>query len=382
MRGTIARSIGAVAALVCLLIVPGQSVYACLNVADQVAINQYGAGLSILAECTISPPAIASGAGTYVTGTTTADVRLMNFDMGYSGSSSNEQMRGVAFLYVGDVVFNSISNPSATSVTVNNGELGIIQPVNTAASGPMPTQRVARFYAGVSNYGATPVNSADVSSGATQFIDFFVSINGFFTYFDLPLNTPIGLYLQWNAQLTTGGPDPTFADITAHLGGSSLFVLPPDLTVNAESIGLVDNSFVTQVPAVVDIENTFLHPHHDGSGDTAVSALLNDPIPVVVLGSSTAVGDPADLDTDNIDPASLQFGPGLGGISPSHPPEFNLDVDSDGLDDARFTFLMGDAAFDKVTCTDSSGTLTGDLTTGEAFEGSDTFTSDCNASCH
>ena len=92
------------------------------------------------------------------------------------------------------------------------------------------------------------------------------------------------------------------------------------------------------------------------------------------------VGDPVDLDTDLIDPATLKFGPGL--ASPSHPPLFNRDEDSDGIDDARFRFLMSDIAFDKVTCADTSGTLVGELTTGVTFAGSDSFISDCNAACH
>jgi hypothetical protein len=140
---------------------------------------------------------------------------------------------------------------------------------------------------------------------------------------------------------------------------------------------------VVPVPAVINIEPTILHPHHDGRlGPSGIASLPDDVIPVVVFGASTAAGDPADLNTDDIDAATLSFGPGAGAISPSHPPQFNLDEDSDGIDDARFRFLMSDAAFDSVTCTDSSGTLAGGLTTGGSFEGSDTFTSDCGAVCH
>jgi hypothetical protein len=135
-----------------------------------------------------------------------------------------------------------------------------------------------------------------------------------------------------------------------------------------------------QIAAVIDIQDTDLHPHHDGS--PAAVAGLNDVIEVVVYGASTAVGDPEDLDTDLIDTSSLQFGPGMGGISGSHAQEFNLDVNADGLDDARFRFLTGDAAFDKSGCTDTEGTLTGELTTGESFAGTDSIVTDCNAICH
>ena len=138
---------------------------------------------------------------------------------------------------------------------------------------------------------------------------------------------------------------------------------------------LFENQNAT-ITAVVDVEGGALHPHHN---DENVSPYLDDVIPVVVFGASTLVGDPEDLDTDLIDAATVKFGPGMSGISPSHPPQYDLDVDSDGIEDARFQFLMSDSGF---TCSDDSGTLVGDLTTGEAFEGSDSFDSDCNGQCH
>ncbi len=131
----------------------------------------------------------------------------------------------------------------------------------------------------------------------------------------------------------------------------------------------------SSIPAVVDIAQNTLHPHHDGSG------LLNDLVRVKVFGSMTSVGDPVDLDTADIDPATVRFGPGLAAQA-SGLTVLNGDYDSDGIQDKKFRFRMGDVAFDKVTCTDSSGTLTGKLTTGEAFEGSDSFTSNCVAGCH
>jgi hypothetical protein len=102
---------------------------------------------------------------------------------------------------------------------------------------------------------------------------------------------------------------------------------------------------------------------------------------VKVFGASTIVGDPVDLDTADIDLATVRFGPGLAAQA-SGLTVLNGDYDSDGIQDKKFRFRMGDVAFDKVTCTDSSGTLTGNLTTGEAFEGSDSFTSNCVAGCH
>ena len=135
------------------------------------------------------------------------------------------------------------------------------------------------------------------------------------------------------------------------------------------------------ITAEIDIEPNVLHPHHDGRMLT-LGSLPDDVIEVVVFGASTAAGDTDDLDTDLIDPATLRFGPGEGEVSVGLPQEFNIDVDSDGLDDARFRFQMSDAAFDSIACTDDSGTLVGDLTSGDTFTGTGSFTSDCGAQCH
>jgi alpha-tubulin suppressor-like RCC1 family protein len=131
--------------------------------------------------------------------------------------------------------------------------------------------------------------------------------------------------------------------------------------------------------AVINIYNSVLHPRHDGSGSNQ-----DDVIPVIVHGSSTPVGNLAYLDTNDIDVESLRFGPGMGSMNLSSTGQswFNFDVNGDGLDDALFHFQMSAAAFDKVTCSDNTGTLVGELSTGEAFTGIDFFFSDCNASCH
>jgi hypothetical protein len=136
------------------------------------------------------------------------------------------------------------------------------------------------------------------------------------------------------------------------------------------------------IAATVDIEPTFLHLNHDGSA-AAVNG-LNDTIPVVIFGASTLVGDPENLDMDLIDPSTVTFGP-ANASSPNlaqFAPEFGIDEDSDGLEDARFRFRMGDVGFNKNACTPDSAMLVGELTTGEVFAGSDTFTPDCNAVCH
>ena len=113
------------------------------------------------------------------------------------------------------------------------------------------------------------------------------------------------------------------------------------MTVHTNSLtGLSFDDIVVDtagvIPADIDVDTTPLpvHPDHDGSASSPNG--LNDIIKVVVLGASTGAGDPVNLDTGNINPASLRFGPAAATVDPGSTPEFNIDYDSDGIFDARF----------------------------------------------
>jgi hypothetical protein len=152
---------------------------------------------------------------------------------------------------------------------------------------------------------------------------------------------------------------------------------------NASALDNIVLSSATPVPTSVDISVTPLtpdgnvHPHHDG-GPSAVSG-LNDMIDVVVLGSSTLVGDPVDFDTSDIDPATLRFGPGEGGVAPDTSPTFGVDFDSDGINDAKFNILTGDSG---IQCSDTNAELTGETSAGQEFSGIDAISTDCDEFCH
>ena len=139
------------------------------------------------------------------------------------------------------------------------------------------------------------------------------------------------------------------------------------------------------IPASIEIQPevpfTALHPHHDGNlGPLGIGSFPDDPINVVVITQSTAVGDPVDLDATDIDPTTLAFGPGGGAINPASTPDFSQDVDSDGMNDAQFEFLTSDSG---IQCADVDASLSGELlTSGEAFLGTDAITTDCDAQCH
>ena len=136
---------------------------------------------------------------------------------------------------------------------------------------------------------------------------------------------------------------------------------------------------VTPAPVVtvnVEIANGIeLHPHHDGSA-TAING-LNDIIPVNVLGSSIAAGDPSDFDSTQVNPATVRFGPS--GAADTDGVAATGDFDSDGDNDALFEFLTGDAG---IGCTDTDALLVGETYSGELIQGVADITADCDAQCH
>lgn len=146
-------------------------------------------------------------------------------------------------------------------------------------------------------------------------------------------------------------------------------------------------SVSTTPPSVtvdIDIQSGYagnaLHPHHDGSlGPSGIASLPDDVVSVSVLGSLISAGDPIDFDTDDIDAATLAFGPGAGATDPGTPPQYNQNVDGDGIDDATFGFLMSDSG---ISCGETSATLSGETTGGQEFQGSDSIVTDCDAVCH
>ena len=162
-----------------------------------------------------------------------------------------------------------------------------------------------------------------------------------------------------------------FSNLVGGLEGSGMFYDDVSLTEAADADAFVDIYGFTGSPA-----NTVLHPTHN---DTGVSPFLDDTITVAVFGASTGVGDPINLNTDDIDDSTLTLGPGLAGVSAAG--QYNLNLDADGLDDARFEFKMSEAAF---TCSHDAGVIAGDVTTGggSTFAGVDSFVANCSPLCH
>ncbi len=164
------------------------------------------------------------------------------------------------------------------------------------------------------------------------------------------------------------------ANLTGNYEGSGVFY-------DNMNFARVDDNILIRTVGFGDV----IHPNHDGrdpNPSTPGGMNPDDVIAVVLYGESTSAGDPENLITDNVDIETLRIGQDegrAGGIDPALAQSFNLDVDADGIEDARFRFRTSDSEFQ---CSDSSGTLTGELTTGETFAGTDGFTAQCNVGCH
>ena len=62
-------------------------------------------------------------------------------------------------------------------------------------------------------------------------------------------------------------------------------------------------------------------------------------------------------------------------------PVFNVDLDTDGLDDAHFNFKQGDTG---ITCPSGNETvqITGETVANVPFEGEQSIVKNCEAQCH
>jgi hypothetical protein len=140
--------------------------------------------------------------------------------------------------------------------------------------------------------------------------------------------------------------------------------------------------FPPPIAADVHVINDPLHVHHQGQG-----GLPDDTVSVAVVGTSTLLGDPEDLDVTLIDPASLRFGPSEAVIDPASTPDLNYNHDGDGTPDAKFEFLMSETGFTFTPragdpCSASPATLVGE-SDGLQFTGTDASVSTkCDAQCH
>jgi hypothetical protein len=157
---------------------------------------------------------------------------------------------------------------------------------------------------------------------------------------------------------------------------------------------------VDTIPVVVDVitgggqyghghVHQPIHLNHDGGPDAITG--LDDRVRLMVFGAATGVGDPVSLDTDDIVASSVRIGR-LAGPHIDGEQLFGLDHDADGLDDAEFAVLTGDA-FGRAALAEGSCqgawskpnevAFRAELATGQIIAGQDwVIPRSCNAQCH
>ena len=296
-----------------------------------------------------------------------------------SGPGTLDNISGFVDLDGQSVVFGQGGGPCSLGIYTNaRGPLELVADTSTATPGDIGTLMVGDVFG----------NGASLDNGRIVFCA------------RDSVSDVAALFMWENGSLSRlfGEGDVIDGKIISSLGGFSncaqgfgTNALDGDELVFYGSVGSVEGIYLadldapaTPVPAAIEVQPeapfTALHPQHDGNlGPQGIAAFPDDPIGVVVFTQSTAAGDPVDLDATDIDPNTLAFGPGGGAINPASTPDFSQDIDNDGLNDARFSFLMSDAA---IACSDTEAQLTGALSTGDGFAGVDAVTSDCNAQCH
>lgn len=213
-------------------------------------------------------------------------------------------------------------------------------------------------------------------------------------YAGAPDNTPVNLLDQLGAFLVGGQggctsaatiTDPThpaMAGLTnaglSNWGCSPhefLLGFPGGLNVLATAIRPTDGGsypFIIASPAVlivvIDIK--------PGSDPNGINPGAKGVIPVAILTTSTADGDPLDFDAWDVDPASLAFGAGGAGIV--HGQGHAEDVDGDGDIDMVVHFKTKETG---ILCGDTQATLTGQTFGGQQIMGTDSVkTAGCEAS--
>ena len=105
-----------------------------------------------------------------------------------------------------------------------------------------------------------------------------------------------------------------------------------------------------------------------GSFPNSINPGSQGVIPVAILTTSTAQGDPLDFDATTVDPLSVTFGPD--GATEAHGRGHIEDVDGDGDLDLVLHFNTQETG---IQCGDTSASLTGTTFSGFAISGSDSI---------
>ena len=168
--------------------------------------------------------------------------------------------------------------------------------------------------------------------------------------------------------------DTTFATPT-DLGGSPWLGEYLDLEVDTVNAYLAFTSGVNDARGDIffDVEanSSLLTVAIDikpGSFPNAVNPRARGVVPVAILTTSTAAGEPVDFDATTVDASTVQFGPGA--ATKAHRRGHVTDADGDGDLDLVLHFRVRQTG---IACGDTTAGLTGQTTGGQLFAGSDSL---------
>lgn len=173
---------------------------------------------------------------------------------------------------------------------------------------------------------------------------------------------------QW-VQLTPGGtaPLPRSSHVAGYNAANDRLViamgrndaLPPPLVLN--DVWVLDN-----VSGVIEVEIDI----KPGSDPNGINPGAKGKIPVAILTTSTADGDPIDFDAWDVDASTVAFGATGTEASIVHAQGHAEDVDGDGDLDMVVHFRTRDTG---IACGDTEAFLTGETFGGQQFAGSDSI---------
>lgn len=147
------------------------------------------------------------------------------------------------------------------------------------------------------------------------------------------------------------------SDSPGGFGGMDLYETP----VNHSLLpGAPTDDSKTKIEVSIDIK--------PGSFPNSINLKSKEVVPVAILTTSKAQGEPIDFDATTVNPLSVKFGPG--GASEKHLQGHIEDANGDGDPDLVLHFNSGETG---INCGDIEATLTGKTFDGQDVEGFDSI---------